>query len=179
MEAFAINYLVEAMEAECLAQAPVYTDLRTFDGRPWRGVVDCLTAGYPCQPFSVAGKRRGQDDPRHLWPHVARVVGEVEPAIVFLENVPGHLSLGFEQVARDLQAMGYGVAAGLFRRRKSALAIGESGSSSSRWQTIKASDGEKGGPNQRDGKGNPYLPMQAALWRSRPPASQGRMSPNW
>ena len=115
-EAFAINYLVEAMEAECLAQAPVYTDLRTFDGRPWRGVVDCLTAGYPCQPFSVAGKRRGQDDPRHLWPHVARVVGEVEPAIVFLENVPGHLSLGFEQVARDLQAMGYGVAAGLFTR---------------------------------------------------------------
>ena len=170
-EAFAIEYLAAAMEAGCLVQAPVWTDLRTFDGRAWRGVVDCLTAGYPCQPFSVAGKRRGEDDPRHLWPHVCRVIGEVEPAIVFLENVPGHLSLGFEQVACDLQAMGYAVAAGLFTRRKSVQATSENGFSSSRWQTIKASDGEKGGPNQRDGKGNPYLPMQAALLRS-PTSSQ-------
>ena len=113
-EAFAIEYLAAAMEAGCLVQTPVWTDLRTFDGRPWRGVVDCLTAGYPCQPFSVAGKRRGQDDPRHLWPHVRRVIGEVEPAIVFLENVPGHLSLGFGEVAGDLESLGYEVAAGLF-----------------------------------------------------------------
>ncbi len=113
-EAFAINYLVEAMEAGCLAQAPVYTDCRTFDGEPWRGVVDFLTAGYPCQPFSIAGKRRGEGDPRHLWPHVCRIIGEVEPTIVFLENVPGHLSLGFEKVAGDLQAMDYEIAAGLF-----------------------------------------------------------------
>ena len=113
-EAFAIEYLAAAMEAGCLVQTPLWTDLRTFDGRPWRGIVDTLTAGYPCQPFSVAGKRRGEGDPRHLWPHVCRVIGEVEPAIVFLENVPGHLSLGFEKVACDLQAMGYAVAAGLF-----------------------------------------------------------------
>lgn len=113
-EAFAIEYLAQAMEAGCLAQAPVWTDLRSFDGRPWRGVVDCLTAGYPCQPFSLAGKRRGEGDPRHLWPHVARVIGEVEPTIVFLENVSGHLSLGFDQVASDLEGLGYEVAAGLF-----------------------------------------------------------------
>jgi DNA (cytosine-5)-methyltransferase 1 len=113
-EAFAIEYLAQAMEAGCLDQAPIWTDLRTFDGKPWRGTVDCLTAGYPCQPFSLAGKRRGQDDPRHLWPHVRRVIGEVEPAIVFLENVSGHLSLGFEQVATDLEGLGYEVAAGLF-----------------------------------------------------------------
>ena len=48
----------------------------------------------------LVGKRRGQDDPRHLWPHVCRVIGEVEPAIVFLENVPGHLSLGFGEGRR-------------------------------------------------------------------------------
>jgi len=113
-EAFAINYLVETMEAGCLAQAPVWSDLRTFDGRPWRGVVDCLTAGYPCQPFSLAGKRRGQDDPRHLWPHVRRIIEEVEPTFLFLENVPGHLSLGFDTVVSDLEALDYQVAAGLF-----------------------------------------------------------------
>jgi DNA (cytosine-5)-methyltransferase 1 len=113
-EASAIEILAEAMEAGCLDESPIWTDLRSFDGSAWRGVVDTLTAGYPCQPFSLAGKRRGQDDPRHLWPHVARVVGEAEPGIVFLENVPGHLSLGFDQVARDLEGLGYGVAAGLF-----------------------------------------------------------------
>ena len=74
-EAFAIEYLAARMEEGCLAPAPLWTDLRTFDGKPWRGVVDTLTAGYPCQPFSTAGKRRGEDDPRHLWPHVRRIVG--------------------------------------------------------------------------------------------------------
>ena len=113
-EAFAIEYLASAMEAGCLDQSPIWTDLRTFDGLPWRGVVDCLTAGYPCQPFSLAGKRRGHEDPRHLWPHVHRVISEVEPALVFLENVPGHLSLGFDQVVYDLETLGYQVAAGLF-----------------------------------------------------------------
>lgn len=90
------------------------TDVRTFDGRAWRGVVDTLTAGYPCQPFSKAGRRRGRDDPRHLWPHVGRIVGEAEPGIVFLENVSDHLSLGFSKVAQDLRRMDYGIAAGLF-----------------------------------------------------------------
>ena len=69
---------------------------------------------HNCQPFSLAGKRRGTDDPRHLWPHVARIIGEVEPAFVFLENVPGHLSIGFETVVSDLEDLGYEVAAGLF-----------------------------------------------------------------
>src|SRR5690606_37012284 len=83
-------------------------------GRPWRGAVDIVTAGYPCQPFSVAGKRRGADDPRHLWPHVARIIGEVEPPFVFLENVAHHLRLGFPEVAAGLVGMGYRLAAGLF-----------------------------------------------------------------
>ncbi len=113
-EASACGYLAAAMEAGCLDPFPVWSDLRSFDGRPWRGVVDLVTAGYPCQPFSVAGKRRGADDPRHLWPHVARIILESDPAIVFLENVGGHLRLGFEQVGDELRAMGYRVAAGLF-----------------------------------------------------------------
>ena len=113
-EAFACEWLAARMAAKCLAQAPVWTDLRTFDGKPWRGVVDCLTAGYPCQPFSIAGRRLGSDDPRHLWPEVHRVIGEVEPALVFLENVGNHLRQGFEQVANELCDLGYRVAAGLF-----------------------------------------------------------------
>jgi DNA (cytosine-5)-methyltransferase 1 len=113
-DAYAAAILVARMEDAALDRAPVWDDVATFDGRPWRGAVDIVTAGYPCQPFSVAGKRRGADDPRHLWPHVARIVGEVEPPFVFLENVAHHLRLGFPEVAGGLVGMGYRLAAGLF-----------------------------------------------------------------
>ncbi|MCW3780323.1 DNA cytosine methyltransferase [Defluviimonas salinarum] len=113
-ETFAASTLVARMEDSSLDHAPVWDDVGTFDGRPWRGAVDIVTAGYPCQPFSVAGKRRGADDPRHLWPHVARIIGEVEPPFVFLENVAHHLRLGFPEVASGLVGMGYRLAAGLF-----------------------------------------------------------------
>ncbi|WP_454283693.1 DNA cytosine methyltransferase [Roseovarius sp. MBR-38] len=113
-ETFAAATLVARMEDASLDQAVVWDDVGTFDGGPWRGAVDIVTAGYPCQPFSVAGKRRGTDDPRHLWPHVARIIGEVEPPFVFLENVAHHLRLGFPEVAAGLVRMGYKLAAGLF-----------------------------------------------------------------
>jgi len=102
------------MEETALDPAPVWDDVASFDGRPWRGGVDIVTAGYPCQPFSVAGKRQGTDDPRHLCPHVARIIDEVEPPFVFLENVAHHLRLGFPEVASGLVGMGYRLAAGLF-----------------------------------------------------------------
>jgi DNA (cytosine-5)-methyltransferase 1 len=113
-ETFAAATLVARMEDAALDHAPVWDDVASFDGRPWRGAVDIVTAGYPCQPFSVAGKRRGADDPRHLWPHIARIIGEVEPPFVFLENVAHHLRLGFPEVASGLVGMGYRLAAGLF-----------------------------------------------------------------
>jgi DNA (cytosine-5)-methyltransferase 1 len=113
-ETYAAATLVARMEDASLDRAPVWDDVATFNGRPWRGAVDIVTAGYPCQPFSVAGKRRGADDPRHLWPHVARIIGEVEPPFVFLENVAHHLRLGFPEVAAGLVGMGYRLAAGLF-----------------------------------------------------------------
>lgn len=69
---------------------------------------------HNCQPFSVGGKRRGSDDNRYLWPHVHRIIGEIEPAFVFFENVQGHVALGFEEVARDLEQLGYSISAGLF-----------------------------------------------------------------
>ncbi len=81
-------------------------DLTRLD---WAAVppIDVLTAGYPCQPFSLAGARKGTHDPRHLWPHIADAVRVLRPALVILENVPGHLTLGFNHVIRDLTAVGY------------------------------------------------------------------------
>jgi len=114
IEAYACAVLGSRMEEACLDDAPLWTDLRTFDGRPWRGLVDCVTGGYPCQPFSIAGRRRGADDPRHLWPHIARIIGECRPEWVFLENVANHLNLGYRQVRQELEDLGYRVAEGLF-----------------------------------------------------------------
>lgn len=113
-DAHAAATLVARMEDQALDDAPIWDDVCSFDGRPWRGIVDLVSAGYPCQPFSTAGRRRGADDPRHLWPQIARIIGEARPRWVFLENVVGHLSLGFPEVGEELRAMGYRVAAGLF-----------------------------------------------------------------
>ena len=68
---------------------------------------DIITAGYPCQPFSAAGRRKGADDPRHIWPHVLRAIRVVRPRHVILENVAGHLSLGFDTVLADLAGIGF------------------------------------------------------------------------
>lgn len=114
-EVTACGVLANNMEKGWLDEAPIWTNLRTFDGTTWRGVVDCVIGGYPCQPFSLAGRRLGTADPRHLWPDVRRIVEEIQPRICFFENVGAHLRLGFDDVARDLQGMGYTVAAGLFK----------------------------------------------------------------
>ena len=106
--------LIAAQGAGYFAPAPIWDDLRSFDASPFHGAFDIVLAGYPCQPFSAAGKRGGADDPRHLWPEVARVIRECRPEWVFLENVPGHVSLGLETVLRELWGMGYTPAAGLF-----------------------------------------------------------------
>lgn len=113
-EPAAVAVLKARMRDGCLHRAPVFDDLRTFKGRPWRGRVDILSAGYPCQPFSTCGDRKGFADERNLWPHVARIIGEVRPARVCLENVSAHLSLGFPLVAWDLRRLGYRFAAGVF-----------------------------------------------------------------
>lgn len=121
-EAFAAATLVARMEGQTLDQAPIWDDVTTFDGRPWRGKVHILTGGYPCQPFSLAGKRLGEDDPRHLWPHIRRIISELDPEWCFFENVEGHMSLGVDAVIRDLQQLGFSVKAGLF----SAVKVGAS-----------------------------------------------------
>jgi DNA (cytosine-5)-methyltransferase 1 len=85
---------------------PNLGDITTVD---WGTVepVDVVCGGYPCQPFSLAGVRAGEGDPRHLWPHFARAVRHLRPRYTLLENVPGHLSLGFGRVLGDLAELGY------------------------------------------------------------------------
>ena len=72
--------------------APIITDVRGADFRPMAGMVDIITAGFPCQPHSVAGQRRGASDERNLWPDTLRTISEVGPTWIMLENVPGLLS---------------------------------------------------------------------------------------
>lgn len=109
-EAFAAATLVGRMAEKCLDEAPVWSDLVTFNGRAWRGRVDFITAGFPCQPHSVAGSRKGAADDRWLWRDICRIIRDVSPWGVFLENVRGLLSSGgFTEVVRSLVALGFNI----------------------------------------------------------------------
>jgi len=114
IEAFVIANLVSKMEAGLLDAAPVWTNLKTFPFGKFRGLVDVLSGGYPCPPFSAAGKRKGKDDPRHLWPWIADGIRLCEPRFCFFENVEGHVSLGLSTVVSDLEELGYEVSWGIF-----------------------------------------------------------------
>ena len=120
---------VVSVEIECYAQAvicknaaketqvvtkAVWNDLKTFPTERFRGCFDYILAGFPCQPFSVAGKRKGKGDSRWLWDDIERIIKTVRPVWCFFENVPGLLSLGFPSVYRSLRNLGYKVEAGLF-----------------------------------------------------------------
>ncbi len=114
VEAFALANLVAKAEQGKMAIEALWPDLKTFPAEKFRGCFDIITAGYPCQPFSVAGKRQGHADPRHLWPYIERIIEAVRPVYGFFENVPGHLTIGFAEVYRSLRNLGYSVEAELF-----------------------------------------------------------------
>lgn len=122
--------LVQRMRDGLLHDAPIWDDCATFDGHGWRGRVDVLTAGFPCQPLSIAGQRRGSADPRDGWPHTARILGEVRPRWALLENSPAILTAEdggyFGRLLGDVAALGY----------------------SARWCVLGAAD--VGAPHQRD-----------------------------
>jgi hypothetical protein len=114
IEAFAISNLVAKMEAGLMDPAPIWPNLKTFPWGAFRDRVDILTGGYPCQPFSAAGQRKGKQDPRHLWPWIADGIRLLRPRICFFENVEGHISLGLSDVIEDLAGMGYRTTWGIF-----------------------------------------------------------------
>ena len=120
-EGFPVANLVAKMEAGELDAAPVFTDVKTFPYGEFRGCVDILSGGFPCQPFSAAGKRNGVEDPRHLFPYIAAGIRECQPRIVFLENVEGIISAKtadgesvLQYVLRELEGLGYRATAGVF-----------------------------------------------------------------
>lgn len=183
-EAFAVAHLVEAMEAGLLAKAPVWSDVRTFRGRAWRGAVDILTAGYPCQPFSHAGNRRGTEDPRHLWPHVRRIANQARPRCIFLENVSGHLSLGFDVVYRELRRLGYEIEVGLFtaaevgvpheRQRLFILGTRDDGATLPCWESVADAGGDRWNPRRCNSSADDVGVGRARISQRGQPSSRGR-----
>ena len=85
---------------------PIHDDIKTFKADEFSGI-GIITGGYPCQPFSQAGQRRGEKDDRHLWPEMFRVIREARPDWVLAENVAGHVSMGLDDVLDDLEGEGY------------------------------------------------------------------------
>ncbi len=106
-DAYAATTLVARMAESLVDVAPIWDDISTFDGTKWSGCVDLITAGFPCQPFSASGKRKGLDDHRWIWPSIARVLGEVQPSLVFIENVPGLKDHGLPVILEDLRQLGF------------------------------------------------------------------------
>ena len=91
---------------------PIYRDVKQLTGERLRadGIIpDVIVGGYPCQPFSVSGRQRGEEDPRHLWPEVHRLIRELRPRWVLCANVGGHIKLGLDEVLSTLEAEGYTV----------------------------------------------------------------------
>jgi DNA (cytosine-5)-methyltransferase 1 len=84
-----------------------YSDVRTFNGKPYRGTIDVLSGGFPCQPYSISGIRKGKDDDRALWPEMLRIIKEVQPQFILCENVPGLITMELDDVLSDLESEGY------------------------------------------------------------------------
>ncbi|MDA0771059.1 MAG: DNA cytosine methyltransferase [Chloroflexi bacterium] len=112
-DAYAQQIIQARIRDGYLDDAPIFGDISAFDGQQCRGVVDIITAGFPCPPFSTAGKRLGEADSRNMWPETKRVISEVGPRFVLLENVPGILvpnngGTGYAgTVVGELSSLGY------------------------------------------------------------------------
>jgi DNA (cytosine-5)-methyltransferase 1 len=107
-DAYAASVLVARQNDGCLPPFPIWDDVQTFDGRPWRGCVDVVSGGFPCQDISAAGKGAGIEGERSgMWKHMARIIGEVLPRFVLVENSPMLVGRGLGVVLADLAEMGY------------------------------------------------------------------------
>jgi DNA (cytosine-5)-methyltransferase 1 len=94
------------LQPTAISRSKIHSNIFDFDGTAYRGV-DLITGGFPCQPFSVAGKRRGAADDRAIWPQMFRVIKEARPKFVLAENVPGIIAIELDNVLSDLEGIGY------------------------------------------------------------------------
>jgi len=107
-DAYAASVLVARQNDEILPPFPIWDDVQTFDGRAWRGRVDVVSGGFPCTDISTAGRGAGIDgEASGMWRHMARIIGEVRPRYVFVENSPALVHRGLARVLGDLAALGY------------------------------------------------------------------------
>jgi len=107
-DAYAASVLVARQNDGCLPAFPIWDDVQTFDGRAWRGRIEVISGGFPCQDISAAGKGAGIEGERSgMWKHMARIIGEVRPRFAFVENSPMLVGRGLGTVLADLASMGY------------------------------------------------------------------------
>ena len=107
-EAYPASVLCARQNDGLLPPFPIWDDVQTFDGNPWRGIVHVISGGFPCQDISAAGKGAGIDgEESGMWREMARIIGEVRPRFAFVENSPMLVTRGLERVLADLTAMGY------------------------------------------------------------------------
>jgi len=107
-EPYAASVLVQRQNDGILPPFPIWDDVQTFDGKPWRGIVDVVSGGFPCQDISAAGKGAGIDGERSgMWREMARIIAEVEPTFAFIENSPMLRTRGLGVVLNDLAEMGF------------------------------------------------------------------------
>lgn len=125
--AYAAQVLAQRQNDRLLEPFPIWSDVCSFDGRPWKGIVDVISGGFPCQDISTAGKGAGIDGEKSgLWREMARIIGEVQPRFVFVENSPVLRTKGLARVLSDIAKMGYdakwgimgAVDAGFYHNRK-------------------------------------------------------------
>jgi DNA (cytosine-5)-methyltransferase 1 len=107
-EQYPASVLCARQNDKILPPFPIWDDVQTFDGKPWRGIVDVVSGGFPCQDISIAGGGAGLDGERsRMWREMSRIIGEVRPRYVFVENSPMLVIRGLERVLADLTSMGY------------------------------------------------------------------------
>lgn len=107
-EPYAASVLVARQNDKILPPFPIWDDVQTFDGKPWRGIVDVVSGGFPCQDISAAGKGAGIDGKRSgMWKHMARIIEEVQPAYAYIENSPMLRTRGLGVVLQDIAKMGF------------------------------------------------------------------------
>jgi len=111
-ERYCQQVIAQRIKDGILSEAPIFGDVCEFvqsgAAKKYKGFVDVVTAGFPCQPFSVAGKRKGKEDERNMWPSTIQIIRDVQPRYALLENVPGLLNSGyFQEILGSLAQAGY------------------------------------------------------------------------
>ncbi|MGM7309838.1 DNA cytosine methyltransferase, partial [Acinetobacter baumannii] len=107
-DAYAAQVLAQRQNDGILEAFPIWSDITTFDGKPWKGIVDVISGGFPCQDISVAGKGAGLDGERSgLWKEFKRIICEVQPEFAFIENSPMLITRGLDRILCDLAQMGF------------------------------------------------------------------------